>query len=273
MAWYLAPALAVGRSEVNTRWPNRDKTSDGTIGDAAHQATRSDHNPNSRESVDAWDMDKDGVDVWAVIRAFERHPSSHYWIYNRQIADRDNGWEPVPYNGPNPHTAHVHFSIRQSAAAEQDRRPWGLLPEEEDVTLNATQDARLRNIEVYGNAMMRGVDATGLDNGSGTPVTIPNALARKMEAVLSAVAAVDSEVAERLAAQFDEIDAELDAAGSEREALAAAVEAVPERTAEALREQPASEAAAAVIATVGAAHAQEIAEQIMAQVTAQGSQG
>jgi hypothetical protein len=53
MAWYLAPALTVGRAEVNRRWPKRDLTSDGTVGDEAHQATRSDHNPNARESVNA----------------------------------------------------------------------------------------------------------------------------------------------------------------------------------------------------------------------------
>lgn len=127
MAWYLAPSLAVLRSEVNTRWPNRDHTSDGTIGDEDHQAGNSDHNPNSREAVDAWDMDNDGVDVDAVIAAFQRHPSAHYWIWNRQIADRDEGWRRRAYTGPSPHTEHVHFSIRQSQAAEQDRRAWGLL--------------------------------------------------------------------------------------------------------------------------------------------------
>ncbi|GAA4681407.1 hypothetical protein [Phytohabitans rumicis] len=126
MAWYLAPSLSVLRSEVDARWPQRDKTSDGTIGDPAHQQRPSDHNPNARESVDAWDMDKDGVDVDAVLRAFERHPSAHYWIWDRQIADADNGWRPEPYDGDNPHTAHVHFSIKQSAAAEQDRRAWGV---------------------------------------------------------------------------------------------------------------------------------------------------
>jgi hypothetical protein len=131
MAWYLAPSLGVLRAEVNARWPQRDKTSDGTIGDAAHQATRSDHNPNSRESVDAWDMDKDGVDVNEVIAAFQKHPSAHYWIWQRQIADKDDGWRRRPYSGSNPHDKHVHFSIRQSTTAEQDLRSWGL---ENDVT-------------------------------------------------------------------------------------------------------------------------------------------
>lgn len=128
MTWYLAPALVVGRSEINLRWPKRDKESDGTIGDAAHQATRSDHNPNSRRSVNAADFDKDGIDVAVVIAAFEKHPSAHYWIYNREIADKDDGWKRRPYTGLNAHKGHLHLSIRQTSSAERDTRPWGIFP-------------------------------------------------------------------------------------------------------------------------------------------------
>ncbi|MFI1195521.1 hypothetical protein ACH4T9_20000 [Micromonospora sp. NPDC020750] len=125
-AYYLAPSLAVLRAEIDARWPRRDKASDGWIGDTAHQASKSDHNPNERGSVNALDIDRDGIDVAEVIAAVERHPSTHYWIYQRQIADRDDGWRRRPYTGPNPHDKHLHVSIRQSRTAEQDRRPWGL---------------------------------------------------------------------------------------------------------------------------------------------------
>ena len=128
--WYLAPALAVLRAEIDTRWPDRDHTSDGTIGDARHQATRSDHNPNARGSVNALDIDVNGVHVPTILAAVQRHPSAHYWIWRRQIADADDGWRPRPYYGSNPHTHHLHVSIRQSRAAEQDRRPWGLLEDD-----------------------------------------------------------------------------------------------------------------------------------------------
>jgi hypothetical protein len=128
MTWYLAPSLSILRAEVNVRWPERDTRSDGTIGDAAHQSTTSDHNPNSRGSVNAWDMDVDGVSPETVKRAFERHPWAHYWIHDERIADADNDWRPLYYGGSNPHRAHVHFSIRQNVAAEQDLRSWGLLP-------------------------------------------------------------------------------------------------------------------------------------------------
>jgi hypothetical protein len=124
--WHLAPALTVLRAEINARWPNRDRASDGTVGDTAHAASKSDHNPNARGSVDAVDIDKDGVNISEIIRAAERHPSVHYWIFDRQIADRDSGFRRVAYSGPNPHDKHLHISIRQTAAAENDRRPWGL---------------------------------------------------------------------------------------------------------------------------------------------------
>lgn len=135
MSYYLAPALAVLRDEINARWPGRDRTSDGWIGDPAHQATRSDHNPNDRGSVNAIDVDRDGVDIAAIIAAIEAHPSAHYWIVDQRIADADDGWRPRPYTGTNPHDKHLHVSIRQTRTAEQDQRPWGIL--EDTMPLNA----------------------------------------------------------------------------------------------------------------------------------------
>jgi hypothetical protein len=207
VAWYLAPALAVGRAEVNRRWPKRDLASEGTVGDAAHQATRSDHNPNTRESVDAWDMDKDGVDVWAVIGAFQRHPSSHYWIYDRQIADKDDGWQRRAYSGVNPHTQHVHFSIRQTAAAEQDRRPWGLL-EEEFMPALSDDDQRALIWRVEAIAAGRLAVAGGPTRGE--PVAINQraiTLEQKIAALAGVVAGVDEQTADRLRAEFTAIEA------------------------------------------------------------------
>ena len=50
MAYTLAPSLVHARAEVNAGWPGRDKTSDGWIGDTAHQSTGSDHNPGAATS-------------------------------------------------------------------------------------------------------------------------------------------------------------------------------------------------------------------------------
>lgn len=126
---YLNRALTNLRAEVDACWPNRDRSSDGWIGDEAHQGTSSDHNPDpagqpDAGSVDAWDMDEDGVDVRHIIDRFERHEASQYWIYNREIANRNDGWTRRPYTGSNPHDKHVHFNTRESH--EGSTEPWGI---------------------------------------------------------------------------------------------------------------------------------------------------
>ena len=127
MSWHLAPALVQLRAEVNARWPKRSKRSDGTIGDAAHSARRSDHNPNSRRSVNAIDITANGIDTGALIAAAKRHPSTRYIIHNNLILNRDIGnFRPRRYTGSNPHKTHVHISIYQSRAAEQRRQSWGI---------------------------------------------------------------------------------------------------------------------------------------------------
>lgn len=123
---YLAPSLALLRAEINRRWPGRDHTSDGWIGDKAHQNTRSDHNPNSRGSVNAIDIDEDGVNMAALFTAIKKHPSARYWIYERRLYHRDRGWQPEEYHGTSPHDGHGHLSIDQDVDAEQDTRSWGI---------------------------------------------------------------------------------------------------------------------------------------------------
>lgn len=127
MSWHLAPSLDQLRAEVNALWPNRSKASDGTIGDAAHSSRTSDHNPNARRSVNAIDITASGVDVQKIINAAKAHPSVRYIIFNRQIMNRDIGnFAARRYTGSNPHVAHVHISIYQSAAAERRTQSWGL---------------------------------------------------------------------------------------------------------------------------------------------------
>lgn len=147
MAWYLNPALTRFRKAVNEAYPTRDKASDGTIGDEAHQATSSDHNPDGDGSVDAWDMDvnlRSGGDDAAVIehlkKVFQTHESSRYWIHNDQIASRSTGWkrESYAYAGPNRnrHTQHVHWNSRSSH--ENSTAPW-----EVDMPLSADDVAKV----------------------------------------------------------------------------------------------------------------------------------
>lgn len=127
MSWHLAPALAQLRAEVNKKWPNRSKASDGTIGDASHSARTSDHNPNNRRSVNAMDITVSGIDKGTLIAVAKKHPSVRYIISDRKIMNRDIGnFRARNYTGANPHTKHVHISLYQSATAENRTQSWGL---------------------------------------------------------------------------------------------------------------------------------------------------
>ena len=59
MSWKPVAGIPTLQAQVNKRWPNRDKASDGVKGDAAHAARTSDHNPDSRGYVHAMDIDED----------------------------------------------------------------------------------------------------------------------------------------------------------------------------------------------------------------------
>lgn len=121
---YLAPCLARLRTEVNQKWPGRDRTSDGWIGDTSHQARPSDHNPDPPVIgvVRALDIDIDGISELDVIAAMLRNPATNYVIYNGRISQRVNGFAWRTYTGPNPHRGHVHCSIRRGY--ERDATPW-----------------------------------------------------------------------------------------------------------------------------------------------------
>jgi len=141
--WYLAPALVDLRAELNTLNPDRDKRSDGTIGDAAHAATSSKHNPNSAGAVRAFDCDRTGPwpgrtfdEIVAVV--VTRHRSGvddrlQNVIWNRRVASRSWGWTWRAYSGTNAHTEHAHFEVRDLAYYWNKHGPFGLL-EEDDVT-------------------------------------------------------------------------------------------------------------------------------------------
>jgi len=124
----LAPVLVRQRAIIDARWPHRDRTSDGWIGDQAHQQRKSDHNPNGRGIVCATDVDMyggpDQVHRPTIVAASILHPSTNYVIWNRRIMQRSRLFLPVAYTGTNPHTAQLHTSIIQSVGAEQNPAPW-----------------------------------------------------------------------------------------------------------------------------------------------------
>jgi len=156
---HLAPTLQVLRKEINTRWPHRDHTSDGWIGDAAHQTRRSDHNPDGDDaSVNAIDVDVDGIDPLLVVRQCIAHPSCQYVIYNRVIWSRTRGFSAARYTGANPHDKHLHVSVSHQRALEDSQRPWGITTARENrlgdrVLRNGCRGSDVRELQTLANRL------------------------------------------------------------------------------------------------------------------------
>lgn len=122
---YLAASLVALRNSVNVAFPHRDKSSDGWIGDPAHAARTSEHNPDGKGCVHAIDVDIDDGDPGRDVRkellaACIGHRAVWYVISNGVIYSRTYGWKARKYTGSNGHFKHVHVSIRLAADAERD---------------------------------------------------------------------------------------------------------------------------------------------------------
>ena len=123
--YHRAPALNKLVEEVNAAYPERDKTSDGWIGDPSHQARVSDHNPDYSAGgvVRAQDLDIDGIDVDNVISHLINDWRISYVIYNGRIWGGSR-WR--KYEGANQHTKHIHSSLKHASSAENSRQSWGI---------------------------------------------------------------------------------------------------------------------------------------------------
>lgn len=134
MTWYLNAFLTSYRKAVDQQFPKRGRKSDGTIGDQAHAARTSEHNPDKDGSVDAWDLDTnllgsavetgtaaEQAAMRKLLADFHLQPQSQLWIYQGKIANRDVGnWKVRNYTGANRHDKHAHLQTRDS----QERKPY-----------------------------------------------------------------------------------------------------------------------------------------------------
>lgn len=126
MNWRLAGSLIQMRSELDTLFPKRDRTSDGAIGDAKHASRSSDHNPwvvdaKGYPVVTAIDVDRDitqGITSRNLAEFLRQRqdPRIKYVISNAQMfSSYANGqrktWEWGPYTGTNAHKEHMHLSL------------------------------------------------------------------------------------------------------------------------------------------------------------------
>jgi hypothetical protein len=178
-SWIVVPDLLSLRGEFDQLAPNRDRASDGTIGDQAHAERSSDHNaddtpgsntPHSDSDtiaeVHALDVDSTGPwpDGMTMAKAFlvlrqkmislsTRAPLA-YLIFDRQWCEYPT-WAVKPYTLSDPHTGHLHASSRYGAGAtpsnpETYAGPWGLLEafmalsDDDKKWIKATVDASVK---------------------------------------------------------------------------------------------------------------------------------
>lgn len=133
MSWRIAESLKKLREQINTAYPNRDKSSDGSIGDTAHSNRKSDHNPNAAGVVTAIDIDEDlAPDIHSIEQVVSairrsRDPRVKYIIYEGRItAPGSDLQEWKAYTGPSPHDHHAHVSVSSSPNLYDDSRDWSL---------------------------------------------------------------------------------------------------------------------------------------------------
>lgn len=109
------------REQIDDAFPDRDRKSDGWIGDAAHSNRKSDHNPDpSNGIVRAIDVDKDldsrpstGAYLADQIRECAKAGDKRiaYVIYAGKIASSKRAWRWRTYDGVNQHNHHIHISF------------------------------------------------------------------------------------------------------------------------------------------------------------------
>ena len=136
-AWLSSAAVKL-REQVNAAFPDRDKTSDGWLGDLRHAARVSNHNPDvATGCVRAIDIDRDFTgkggkpdlmpDFADQLRLYARNDKSRrisYIIFNGKIASPKRSWAWRNYTGINQHNHHCHISFNKTA--DHDGRPFDI---------------------------------------------------------------------------------------------------------------------------------------------------
>lgn len=117
------------REQFDDTYPDRDRRSDGWLGDSRHSARVSDHNPDpSNGIVRACDLDRDVsgsakpdlmpniADQLRILAKTDKRIK--YLIFDGKIASAKSAWRWRTYTGINQHRHHLHVSF--STKGDQD---------------------------------------------------------------------------------------------------------------------------------------------------------
>jgi len=123
----LSKAATQLREQFDDTFPDRDRLSDGWIGDRKHSSRQSDHNPDEQGWVRAIDIDRDLhksgkpdimpdlVDQVRLACKSKREKRISYIIFDGRICSPILNWKWRTYKGANKHIKHAHFSFKKEA--------------------------------------------------------------------------------------------------------------------------------------------------------------
>jgi len=123
----LSKAAIQLREQFDDSFPDRDRTSDGWIGDVRHQLRPSHHNPNDQGWVLAIDVDRDVsgkskpdlmpdiTDQIRILCKSKKEKRIAYIIFDGRIASPKKNWAWRTYEGSNKHNHHAHFSFTEAS--------------------------------------------------------------------------------------------------------------------------------------------------------------
>jgi hypothetical protein len=123
----LSKAAIQLREQIDDSYPDRDRLSDGWIGDRKHSARKSDHNPDEQGWVRALDIDRDLhksgkpdlmpdlVDQVRLACKSKQEKRISYIIFDGRICSPILNWRWRKYTGANKHIKHAHFSFKKEA--------------------------------------------------------------------------------------------------------------------------------------------------------------
>lgn len=122
------------RNQINHAYADRDRSSDGWVGNEAHSHTVSDHNPDANGWVRAIDVDRDlsgksKPDLMPYLADQLRSVAKSdgrvaYLIFDGKIASSKKNWQWREYSGINKHRAHLHCSF--NLKGDHDGRPFNI---------------------------------------------------------------------------------------------------------------------------------------------------
>lgn len=148
--WRVARSLETfGNQIMDLRGSTASLPTDGTVGDTAHSARVSDHNPDEQGIVRALDFHEWATaavdEVFEAVRT-SQDPRLKYAIHAGRMfssysTPSRQPWEWGPYSGPNPHSTHGHLSVVADSRADQNH-PWiiQLGQEEEEMALTPSEE-------------------------------------------------------------------------------------------------------------------------------------